>query len=118
LAPAANATTIGSGPDPRPVRFHKVKDRTLRLATVIIASLDTLVFVGILFATLGSGSDAATKGLDNAAGVAIGALFLLTAAAALFLAARGRAPRIALALALVFPAAIVGFVAVVVATLP
>jgi hypothetical protein len=90
----------------------------LRLATLIIALLDTLAFLFILSVTIGSGSDAATKGLDNAGSLAIAALFLLTAAPALFLALRRRAPRTALALALMFPAAIVAFVAVIVATLP
>jgi hypothetical protein len=68
--------------------------------------------------TFGSLSDAATKGLDNVAGLAIVALFLLTAAPALFLAARGLTPRIALALSLAFPAAIVAFIGMIVATLP
>ena len=63
-------------------------------------------------------SDAATKSLDNAAGFAIVALFLLTAAPALFLAARGLAPRLALALALAFPATFLVLFGVVVATLP
>ena len=54
--------------------------KTLRLTTFIIASLDTLAFLLMLSATFGSLSDAATKGLDNAAGFALIALFLLTAA--------------------------------------
>lgn len=80
--------------------------------------LDTLAFLFAASVTFGSLSDAATKGLDNAAGFAVVALFALTAAPALFLAARGLAPRTALALSLAFPAAIVALVGVIVATLP
>jgi hypothetical protein len=72
----------------------------------------------MLPATFGSLSDAATKGLDNAAGFAIVALFLLTAAPALFLSVGQLAPRLALALAIAFPATFVVLLGVIVATLP
>jgi hypothetical protein len=90
----------------------------LRLTTIIIALLDIAVILFAVSVTFLSGSDAATKGLDNAAGWAALALFLLTAAPALVLVAKGRAPRTALAFALAFPVAIVAFFVVVVATLP
>ena len=90
----------------------------MRLTTIIIALLDTVAFLFAASVTFLSGSDAATKGLDNAAGWAILALFLLTAAPALFLVWRRRAPRTALAFAIAFPAAFVAFFVVIVATLP
>ena len=90
----------------------------LRLTTIVIALLDIVVFLFAASVTFASRSDAATKGLDNAAGWALLALFLLTAAPALVLVANRRAPRSALALAIAFPAAIVAFGAVIVATLP
>jgi len=90
----------------------------LRLATFIIALLNTAAFLFAVSVTFGSLSDAATKGLDNAAGWAIVVLFLLTAAPALVLVERKAAPRTALALAIAFPAAIVAFIVVIVATLP
>jgi hypothetical protein len=90
----------------------------LRLTTIIIALLDTVALLFAVSVTFLSGSDAATKGLDNAAGWAILALFLLTAAPALILVWRRRAPRTALAFAIAFPAAFVAFFVVIVATLP
>ena len=50
-----------------------------------------------------SEADPATRGLDNAAGVAVTGFFLVSAVPALLLAARRRAPRTALLLALAFP---------------
>ena len=90
----------------------------MRLATWIIALFDTAVFLFAVSVTFFSGADAATKGLDNAAGWGMVAFYALTAGAALVLLWRGRAPRTALALALAFPALIIGAVAVIVATLP
>ena len=68
-------------------------------------------------ATFLSGSDAATKGLDNVAGLAVTALFAVTGLPALILACRGQWPRLALSLSLVFPLAFVAAFAVVVASL-
>ena len=90
----------------------------MRLAAWIIALLDTAIFLFAASITFFSGSDPATKGLDNAAGWAMLAFYALTAGAALVLLWRGRAPRTALALALAFPALIVAGVAVILATLP
>ena len=90
----------------------------MRIATLIIALLDTAVFLFGVSITFFSGSDAATKGLDNAAGWGMLAFYAFTAGAALVLLWRGRAPRTALALALAFPALIVGAVVAIVATLP
>ena len=88
-----------------------------RTVTIGVCMLDTLVWGVVAFATFFSGSDPATKGLDQAAGIAVTALFVLTGAPALALTASGRAPGAALTLALAFPvvlallfvAAIVGF---------
>ncbi len=106
--------SIGSGPGRRPATAHK----RLRLTTIIIALLDTALFLFGVSVTFFSGSDPATKGLDNAAGWAMVALFALTAAPALLLLWRKRAPRAALAFAIAFPAAIVAFIVVIAATLP
>jgi hypothetical protein len=86
----------------------------LRTITLIIATLDTAVFALIAAATFLSGSDAATKGLDIVAGLAVTALFVVTGLPALILAWRGRWPRLALGLSLVFPGVFAAaFVAVV-----
>jgi hypothetical protein len=69
----------------------------------------------VTVATFLSGSDAATRGLDHAAGLAVTALFAVTGLPALILVWRGLRPRLALWLALGFPAAFaVAFGAVVV----
>jgi hypothetical protein len=89
---------------------------TLRFATLIVSLLDLAAWIFICYATFLSGSDQATKGLDNDAGLAVTALFLMTGAPALVLALKGRAPKTALTLALAFPAAFaVLFVALVIA---
>jgi hypothetical protein len=89
-----------------------------RIVTLSIAVLDTVAFALIAAATFLSGSDAATKGLDVAAGLAVTALFVVTGLPALILAWRGRWPRLALGLALAFPAVFVAaFVAVAVSFL-
>ena len=89
---------------------------TLRVATLIIGALDAAAWLLICAGTFWSQSDPATKGLDNGAGAVVTALFLLTGAPALWLAWRKRAPRLALALSLGFPAAFAGlFIVAVVA---
>lgn len=85
-----------------------------RSATIIVSLLDAVAWVGVAFATFMSGSDAATKGLDQGAGLIVTALFLVTGAPALALALLGRAPVAALVLALAFP---VAFAALFVAAL-
>lgn len=88
----------------------------LRNATIVVCLVDAAVWVFVAFATFMSGSDAATKGLDEGAGLIVTALFLVTGAPALALVLLGRAPRTALTLALAFPAAfVVLFVAAVIA---
>jgi hypothetical protein len=88
----------------------------LRLATLIISLLDLAAWIFNCSVTFLSGSDQATKGLDNAAGLAVTALYLVTGAPALVLVLKGRAPKTALALALAFPAAFaVLFIALVIA---
>ncbi len=89
---------------------------SLRFATIIVSVLDFVAWIFIASATLLSGSDQATKGLDNVAGMAVTALLLVTGAPALVLALKARAPKTALALALTFPATFaVLFIALVVA---
>jgi len=77
----------------------------LRTATIIACLIDAVAWAFVAFATFMSGSDAATKGLDKAAGLIVTALFLVTGAPALALTLLGRAPATALTLALAFPAA-------------
>jgi hypothetical protein len=77
---------------------------TLRAVTFAVCLLDAMGWTFVAFATFFSGSDPATKGLDQAAGVLVTALFVLTCVPALALARLRRAPRTALALAFAFPA--------------
>ncbi len=90
---------------------------TARVWTIVIAAIDALAWLAVAFATFGSGSDPATKGLDRLAGIAATLLLLVTAVPALVLALRRRAPRLALALALAFPAAFVAMFAIALAAL-
>lgn len=87
-----------------------------RTAALAIAVIDCIAWLIAAIGTFASGSDQATKGLDNAAGWAITLLLLVTAIPALVLCYRRRAPRTALVLALAFPAAfVVLFIAAVIA---
>jgi hypothetical protein len=79
---------------------------TVRIGTIIVSVLDAAVWAVLAFSMFMSGSDPATKGLDEAAGVIVTALLLITAAPALALILFGRAPKTALTLALAFPAAL------------
>lgn len=79
----------------------------LRTATLIIAALDTAAALAVSGAMMLSQSDPATKALDTFAGVAVAVVFLLTGVPALALTWYRRAPRLALTLALAFPAAFV-----------
>ena len=83
----------------------------------MVGTLDAAVWLLVAIATFLSGSDAATKGLDNVAGLAVTALFAVTGLPALVLAWRGQWPRVALGLSLAFPLAFVAAFAVVVASL-
>ena len=74
--------------------------------TIVVGLFDAVVWAFVALATFMSGSDAATRGLDQAAGLLVTALFLVTGAPALALTWLGRAPAVALILALAFPAAI------------
>ena len=88
----------------------------LRTATIIACILDAAAWILVALATFMSGSDAATRGLDQAAGFVVTALFLVTAAPAFALILLGRAPVTALVLALAFPAIVaVAFVATILA---
>jgi hypothetical protein len=77
---------------------------TLRCAIIFIGFLDSAVWAGAAILLFGSPSDPATRAFDIAAGVAVTALFVLTAVPALVLAMFRRVPRTSLALALAFPA--------------
>ena len=87
-----------------------------RTATIIVCVVDAVVWAFVVFASFTSQSDAATKGLDQGAGLIVTALFLLTGAPALALTLLGWAPITALTLALAFSAAFAAvFIAVVIA---
>jgi hypothetical protein len=88
----------------------------LRTATLLVCAVDFAAWVIIGFGTFGSGSDAATRGLDQGAGVLLTALFLGSVVPAVALVLAGRAPVTALVLALAFPAGfVVAFVAALIA---
>jgi hypothetical protein len=89
-----------------------------RTVTLVVCAIDTAVWLAVVIATVMSGSDAATIGLDRAAGILATGLYVVTAVPALALTVLRRMPAVALALALGFPAACaVAFVAAVVAFL-
>ena len=88
-----------------------------RTAALIVGTLDAIVWALVAAATFLSGADAATKGLDTIAGLAVTALFAATGLPALILAWREQWPRVALGLSLAFPLAFVAAFAVVVASL-
>jgi hypothetical protein len=75
-----------------------------RIATLIIGALDMIAWLAVAAVTFFSQSDPATKGLDMVAGMLVTAVFLLTGFPALLLAWRDTKPRLAIALALAFPA--------------
>lgn len=76
-----------------------------RRVTFAICALDFILWGAIAMATFLSGADAATAGLDRAAGIAVTILFALTALPAFLLALARRTPNLALGFALGFPAA-------------
>jgi hypothetical protein len=87
-----------------------------RTATLVVCAIDTAVWLAVVIATVMSRSDAATIGLDRAAGILVTGLYIVTAAPAIALTVLRRLPTVALALAIAFPAAFaVAFVAAVVA---
>jgi hypothetical protein len=88
----------------------------LRSTTIIVGLVDAVAWAFVAFAAFMSASDAATRGLDQSAGLIVTALFLVTGAPALALALLGRAPVVALMLALAFPVVLAAvFVAAIVA---
>lgn len=83
--------------------------------TIAVAVVDTVAWAVVAIYAVTSGSDAATRGFDEAAALIVTALYLVTGAPALVLALRGRAPIAALTLALAFPAILAAmFIAVVI----
>ena len=79
------------------------------------APFDAAVWVLVTFAMFNSGSDPATRGLDQDAAYIVTALFLITACPCVEL--HGRAPRTALILGLTYPAAFTAlFMAVIIAS--
>ena len=63
-----------------------------RTATIVMGLIDAAVWAFVAVAAFYSGSDAATKGLDQGAGLAVTVLFLVTGAPALGLAWAGGRP--------------------------
>jgi hypothetical protein len=89
-----------------------------RSLAFIIAALDTIGLAIAIVPLFTSTSDPATRGLDDAAGLAVVLLYAVTVGPALFLLSYRRAPRTALTLTLVFPAVFAAlFLAAVVAFL-
>ena len=89
-----------------------------RNVTLVVGAVDAIVWAAIAVAALMSRSDPATKGLDEAAGWAVTALFLVTGMPALVLAWRRRAPATALILAFAFPAVFAALFIAVLMALP
>jgi hypothetical protein len=91
-----------------------------RAITITVGLVDAAGCAGVAAAAYNSGSDPATIGFDYAAGIIVGALFVLTGLPALVLTYLKRAPRAALTLALAFPAifAILFLTAIVIFTMP
>jgi hypothetical protein len=101
---------------PRSINLCLVVLMNRRTATFIVCIVDAAMWAFVVFASLTSQSDAATKGLDQGAGLIVTALFLFTGAPALALTLLRRAPIVALTLALAFPAAFAAvFIAAVIA---
>jgi hypothetical protein len=90
----------------------------VRNAALAVSAIDAAAWIVVALAMFLSRSDAATRGLDQAAGVAVTALYVATGAPALALALANRAPRLALALSLAFPAAFAVALVVAVVALP
>jgi hypothetical protein len=59
---------------------------TLRTSAFIVCFFDLVVYTVLAFAAFKSGSDPATHGLDEAAGIIVTGLLLVTSVAALVLA--------------------------------
>ena len=89
-----------------------------RNVTLAVGAIDAIVWAAIAVAALMARSDPATKGLDEATGWAVTALFLITGMPAIVLAWRRRAPATALVLALAFPAAFAALFIAVLLALP
>ena len=79
---------------------------TMRIATIILCTLDAVLWVFLAYMLFGSGPEAEALGL-NVYGWIVTGLFLLTGPPALVLVLKGMRPKTALALTLVFPAAFV-----------
>ena len=87
-----------------------------RTTTIAVCLVDAAAWAFVAFAAFTSGSDAATRGLDQGAGLIVTGLFLVTGAPAIALTWMRRAPTAALVLALAFPVAFgVAFLAAVIA---
>jgi hypothetical protein len=107
--------------DPEYFRDSKKSENTrvaVRIAALIIGALGAALWLWLAKVTFLSGSDAATKGLDNVAGLAVTALFAVTVLPALILAWRGQRLRLALGLSLAFPLILIAAVAAIALSLP
>jgi hypothetical protein len=80
----------------------------IRTATIVVGLLDAVGWAAAAVAYFDSGSDPASIGFDHAAGAIVTGLFAVTGIPAFILVFMARAPRIALALALAFPAVFAG----------
>jgi hypothetical protein len=89
-----------------------------RWAALVLALLDTAAWLLIAGTMLLSASEPATRALDQFAALVVSVLYFVSGAPALLLAWKSRAPRVALALALVFPAAIAALLIATVVMLP
>ena len=87
-------------------------------AALVIAILDTVAWPLIACAMLLSGSDPATRGLDKVAALVVTVLYVATGAPALMILWKTWAPRLALVLALAFPAVFAALFAAVIVMLP
>ena len=87
-------------------------------AALVIAILDSVAWPLIAGAMLLSGSDPATRGLDKFAALAVTVLYVVTGAPALVVLSKTWAPRVALVLALAFPAVFAALFVAAIAMLP
>lgn len=89
-----------------------------RRATLILTAIDVAIGAALVIVLLLSGADPATRGLDLAAAAGLTALLAFTALPAFLLARARRAPDLALACALGFPAAFLLAFAAILVLLP
>jgi hypothetical protein len=97
---------------------RRTRRNSIRTAAGIIGAFDAVAWLLLAATYYWSDSEPATKDFDEAAAAVTTALFVVTGAPALVLAARARAPRAALILALGFPTVFLILLVAVAYTLP